>query len=165
MAKGKDKEEEAAPEAEAEEPLVASELDERTHAEVLMLYHESAESIRFGKSQQWTTLGSTLAVFVILGLIGIHAPKADFLFKLLIALSIATSVGSIYSLVIYQFWQNTEREKITSIAERLSNFTRRVRGYTSPREANVHRYVLLTFMALTIVLANWVLILTVSRAP
>ena len=159
------KEKEAEQETEADEPLVASELDERTHAEALMLYHECAESVRFGKSQQWTTLGSTLVLFVVLGLIGEHAPKAEFLFKLVVVLSIATSIGSIYSLVIYQFWQNTEREKISSIAAKFSNFTRSVRGYTSPREANVHRYILLSFMALTTVLANWVMILYVSHAP
>ena len=161
----KEKETEAEPDTEAEEALVASELEERTHAEALMLYHECAESVRFGKSQQWTTLGSTLVLFVVLGLIGEHAPKADFLFKLVVVLSIATSIGSIYSLMIYQFWQNSEREKLTALADKFSNFTRRVRGYTSPREANIHRYILLTFMAITTVIGNWVMILYVSGTP
>lgn len=165
MAKGKERDEESESETEGAEPLVPSELDERTHAEVLMLYHECAESVRFGKSQQWTTLGSTLALFVVLGFIGYHAPKTDFLFKLVVILSIVTSICSIYSLVLYQFWQNTEREKIRALAARLSNFVQSVRGYTSPREANVHRYILLTFMAITTVLGNWVMIVFISRAP
>ena len=40
--------ENAAPdtEAETEEALVASELDERTHAEMLMLYHEAVKTSR-----------------------------------------------------------------------------------------------------------------------
>lgn len=165
MAKDKEKEAEAAPETEAEEPLVASELDERTHAEALMLYQECAVSVRFGKSQQWATLGSTLVLFVVLGFVGYHASKTDFLFKLVVVLSIVASVCSIYSLVLYQFWQNTEREKINALADKLSNFTRRVRSFTSPREANVHRYILLTFMAVTTILGNWVMVVFISRTP
>ena len=34
--------------------------------------------------------------------------------------------------------------------------------FTSPREANIHRYILLFFMIAAIVVANWVLILYLS---
>ena len=57
---------EAAPETEeteAEEALVASELDERTHAEMLMFYHEAVKSSRFGKVQQWRSMA--IGVFSI----------------------------------------------------------------------------------------------------
>jgi hypothetical protein len=67
-------------------------------------------------------------------------------------------VGAIYSLVIYQFWQNAEREKLNLIAERFSNLTRMIRGLVTERERNFHRYVLLFFMIASIVLANWLLI-------
>ena len=41
--------------------VVPSDLDEKTHAEMLMIYNECANSVRFAKSQQWTTTGGALA--------------------------------------------------------------------------------------------------------
>lgn len=145
---------------ESEEPLVVepSELDELTHAEMIELYHASTDQIRFAKHQQWGTLVGALAIFGLLGLLGADVYKTTFLFKLIIIISLVLSVGAIYSLIIYQFWQNSEREKLSLIASRFSNLARLVRGVVSERERNVHRYVLLFFMVVTIVLANWILI-------
>ena len=145
---------------ETEEPLVVepSDLDELTHAEMIELYRGSTEQIRFAKHQQWGTLGGTLALFVLLGLVGDYASKTGFLFKLSLIISLILSVGAIYSLIIYQFWQNSEREKLALIASRFSNLARQVRGVVTERERNVHRYVLLFFMVATIILTNWVLI-------
>jgi hypothetical protein len=155
------KEPEAKGSAEVEQPIavVASELDERTHAEMLMMYHECADSVRFAKLQQWHTTGGALLIFVVLGVIGTFGPRYGFFTKANIIVSLVVSGGSIYSLAIYQFWQQAERGKLTMIAGRLSNILREVRGYTSPREANVHRYILLFFMIATIMLGNWLLIL------
>jgi hypothetical protein len=82
--------------------------------------------------------------------------------KLLPVLSILLTCGAIYSLAIYQFWQHTERNKLVTISNRLSSFLRDVRALTSPREANIHRYILLFFMIAAIIVANWVLILYLS---
>ena len=49
--------------------------------------------------------------------------------------------------------------KLAMISARFSSVLREVRGFTPPREANVHRYILLFFMIATIVLGNWLLIL------
>ncbi len=156
MAKApKEKVEESGEELLVVEP---SELDERTHAELLELYRASTDTIRFAKHQQWGTLGGTLSVFVLLGLAGDYASKTGFLFKLCMIISLVLSVGAIYSLVIYQFWQNAEREKMNLIAERFSNLTRHIRGVVTERERNFHRYVLLFFMMASIVLGNWLLI-------
>ncbi|MBI2256553.1 MAG: hypothetical protein HYU58_18165 [Proteobacteria bacterium] len=135
-----------------------SDLDELTHAEMLELYRSSSDTIRFAKHQQWGTLLSSFGLFVLLGLTGDYAAKTGFLFKLCIIISLVLSVGAIYSLVIYQFWQNAEREKMNLIAERFSNLTRMIRGLVTERERNFHRYVLLFFMVASIVLANWLLI-------
>ncbi|MDY0872914.1 hypothetical protein [Dongia rigui] len=145
---------------EVAEPLTVepSDLDELTHAEMLELYRASADTIRFAKHQQWGTLLGSLGLFVLLGLTGDYASKAGFLFKLCMIISLVLSVGAIYSLVIYQFWQNAEREKMNLIAERFSNLTRMIRGLVTERERNFHRYVLLFFMITSIVLANWLLI-------
>lgn len=145
-------------EGEELEAVVPSELDELTHAEMLELYRTCTDAVRFAKHQQWATLVGSLALFVLLGVVGDHAYARTFLFKLVILISIVLSVGAIYSLLIYQFWQNAEREKLTLIAARFSNITRSVRGLVSERERNVHRYVLLFFMIASIVLGNWLLI-------
>lgn len=140
-------------------PVVPSDLDERTHSEMLMMYRECADSVRFAKSQQWHTTGGVLLLFVILGVLGTIGPRYGFFTKALVMISLVLSGGSIYSLAIYQFWQQSERGKIRMVSDRLSNILREVRGVLPPREANVHRYILLFFMIVTIVLGNWLLIL------
>lgn len=156
-----------ASENEGEEMLVVepSELDELTHAEMLELYRASIDTVRFAKHQQWGTLLGTLGLFVLLGITGDYATKAGFLFKLCIIISLILSVGAIYSLVIYQFWQNSEREKLNLIAARFSNLTRFIRGVVTDRERNFHRYVLLFFMIAAIILGNWLLIVFLAPKP
>ena len=155
---------EAAPESEGEELLTVepSELDERTHAEMLTLFAASSDQIRFAKHQQWGTLLGTLGLFVLLGVVGDYASKTGFLFKLCLIISLVLSAGAIYSLIIYQFWQNAEREKLNLISARLSNLARQIRGVVTDRERNIHRYVLLFFMMASIVLGNWLLIVFLS---
>ena len=150
--------EEAAEETSEELTVEPSDLDERTHAEMLELYRTSSDTIRFAKHQQWGTLIGALGLFVLLGLTGDYASKTGFLFKLCIIVSLVLSVGAIYSLIIYQFWQNSEREKLRLISKRFSNLTRVIFNLVSERERNFHRYVLLFFMIISIVLANWLLI-------
>ena len=139
-------------------PVTPSELDELTHAEMLEFHRASNDQIRFAKHQQWSTVASTLVLFVLLGVIGDNAYKTSFLFKLSLLVSLVLSVGAIYALIIYQFWQNSEREKLSLIVARLSNLTRHVHGVVSERERNMHRYVLLFFMVTSIIIANWILI-------
>jgi len=139
--------------------VVASDLDERTHAEMLMMYRECADSVRFAKSQQWTTTGGALAIFAMLGVLGDLGPHYGFMTQAIIIISMIVSGGSIYSLAIFQFWQQAERGKLNMISERFSNVLRDVRAFLPPREANVHRYILLFFMLAVILTSNWLLIL------
>ena len=139
--------------------VVASDLDDKTHSEMLMMYTECANSVRFAKSQQWTTTGGALAIFVILGVLGQFGPHYGFMIQAIIIISMVVSGGTLYSLAIYQFWQQAERGKLDMISERFSNVLRDVRGVLTPREANVHRYILLFFMIVIILVANWLLIL------
>jgi hypothetical protein len=136
---------------EAEEALVASELDERTHAEMLMLYHEAVKTSRFGKVQQWRAMA--IGVFAIfgLGVLGAHVSEDAFLFRLVQFLSVIVGLAALYLIVFYQFWQNTEREKLVRIMARLSNLSRSIRGMSSGREASLRRFVVLGFMLLVIV--------------
>ena len=151
------KSETAAPEA--EEALAPSALDQNTHNEMLMLYRECADSVRFAKVQQWKTLAGTLALFIVLGMLGRMSPSDTAMPKAVVGGAIALSIGAIYSLFIYQFWQATERAKIEHISSQLSNLVRRVRTLTSRRESSIHRYVLLAFMILCILAANALLVL------
>lgn len=139
--------------------VVASDLDEKTHAEMLMMYTECAHSVRFAKSQQWTTTGGALAIFVILGILGQFGPHYGFMIQAIIVISMVVSGGTLYSLAIYQFWQQAERGKLDMISERFSNVLRDVRSVLPPREANIHRYILLFFMIVIILVANWLLVL------
>jgi hypothetical protein len=139
--------------------VVPSDLDDKTHAEMLMMYRECAHSVRFAKSQQWTTTGGALAIFLMLGVLGEFGPHYGFLIQAIIIISMIVSGGTIYSLAIFQFWQQAERGKLNMISERFSNVLRDVRAYLPPREANVHRYILLFFMLAVILVANWLLIL------
>ncbi|HVI90585.1 MAG TPA: hypothetical protein VM659_19960 [Dongiaceae bacterium] len=158
MAKQKQVDAEEA-EAVPDEP---SSLEEATHAELLMMYNECALSIRFAKAQQWQSMGGILALFVLLSVYASYVGESVWALKSTIAFSLLASIGGIYSLVIYQFWQNTEREKLAFISERFSSTFRLVRGLTNRRESDFQRYVLLFFMVFTILAGNWLLILYVT---
>jgi len=134
-----------------------SELDEATHAETLTLYRDSQDNIRFAKGLQWKTLGGTLAIFTLLGFAGFNGEHREGYLKTLIVISWAISGGAIYAICILQSWQNTEREKLRKIVVELSNLFRAVYRIKSKTEANVHRYILLAFMAITMLLGNYVL--------
>ena len=149
----KDPKKDPAPETEeeVEEPLVASELDERTHAEMLMLYHEAMETSRHGKAQQWRSMAIGVFTVVALGVLGAHVSKTDMLFRIAQFLAVIIGLSSIYLIVFYQYWQNTEREKLRRITAKFSNLARTVRGVSSGREASLRRFVVLGFMVLIIV--------------
>ncbi|MFT5485534.1 MAG: hypothetical protein ACI9JL_000343 [Paracoccaceae bacterium] len=134
-----------------------SELDETTHAESLILYRDSQDNIRFAKSLQWKTLGGSLAIFALLGFAALNGNRQEGHLKTLIVISWAISAGAIYAICILQSWQNTEREKLRKIVGEFSNMFRAVYRIKSRTEANIHRYILLSFMAITMLLGNYVL--------
>ncbi len=160
MAKAPEEKKEAKEEGGGEAlAVVASDLDDKTHAEMLMMYGECATSVRYAKSQQWTATAATLSIFVILGVLGQFGPHYGFMIQAIVITSMVVSGGTLYSLAIYQFWQQAERGKLDMISDRFSNVLRDVRGVLPRREANIHRYILLFFMIAVILVANWLLIL------
>ena len=148
-----DIEDEAPPPFEVE----PSELDEATHAECLTLYQDSQDNIRFAKGLQWKALGGTLAIFAVLGLTGFNGSHRESSLKTLIVISWAISAGAIYAICILQSWQSTERDKLRKIVGEFSNLVRVVYRIKSQTEANIHRYILLAFMAITMLIGNYVL--------
>jgi hypothetical protein len=152
-------------EAEAEEALAPSELDERTHAEMLMLYHEAVKTSRFGKVQQWRSMAIGIVAIFALGVLGAHVPEDAFLFRLVQFLAVVIALAAIYLIVFYQFWQNTEREKLVRIMARFSNLSRSIAGMSSGREASLRRLVVLGFMMLIILGAAALTIVYLHQLP
>ena len=142
--------------------LKESDLDDLTHAEMLMLYTESANSIRFAKDRQWKSVGATLLTFIGLMFIAHYAENNVVLVKTVAFLSFLVSAAAIYILVLFQVWQNTEREKLREIAKVLSNLFVKVRTIKSSREANYHRYTLLFFMIISLLIGNAILIMNLQ---
>ena len=130
--KGKDRARDKDKDREEEEPepfeVVASELDEMTHAEVRMLYQESTETMRFVKNHQWKTVGATLITYLgIIFVAGFVKADADFANKLM-AITILMTCAVIFVLI-----------------------------------GNVHRYLLLVFMSIVVVLGAIVVNLALDR--
>ena len=165
MAKQETEKTEPEAETEVEEPLAPSELDERTHAEMLMLYHEAVKTSRFGKLQQWRSMAIGIMAIFGLGVLGAHVPEDAFLFRLVQFLAVLTGLAAIYLIVFYQFWQNTERDKLVRIMSRLSNLSRSIRDMSSGREASLRRIMVLAFMMLMIVGAVFLMVLYLQQLP
>src|SRR3546814_3391608 len=70
--------------------------DLQTHAEMCMLYRESADSIRFAKAHQWKSLGATLVVFAGMVTLARLTPANATLTNLIIAISFLSSSAVIY---------------------------------------------------------------------
>ena len=140
-----------------------SELDEMTHAELCLLYRESADSIRFAKAQQWKTLGATLLFFGALMIIADYNMKVEYFVQSLVMVSFVLSAGAIYSLTIFQFQQNSEREKIQAACQHFSNLCRDIRSLKSSKESSVFRCMLLAFMIIATLIGNGVLLFQLSQ--
>ena len=135
---------------EADYEIEGSSLDELTHAELLMYYHECATSVRFAKTQQWKTLGATLATLMGLIVIGYLGRRHALLLQMVTLISILVSTGSLYILIVFQLRLSAEREKLQAISGHFSNLLRDIRALRGPREAAFHRYTMLLFQAIAI---------------
>lgn len=143
--------------------LEPSSLDEMTHAEALALYRDAKANIRFSKGLQWRTVGGTIALFTLL-VASVYFVRGDPMYARVVAfLTIVLSCGAIYSLSIHQSWQKTERLKVRKVVENLSNLSQEVFALKSRIEANIHRYILLAFMVVLIVMMNYVAFTLLQR--
>jgi hypothetical protein len=132
--------------------LIASDLDEMTHRELGLIYADSTRTILFSKSMQWKAVASTLLVFgTIIALAKFITHGAQFMMVLKIS-AIVVAMAAVFMVVLFQFWQHTEGRKLVTIESAYSNLFRRIRKLKSIREANIHRYLILLFMAGTIII-------------
>lgn len=135
--------------------LTASEVDELTHAELLCLYRDSEENIRFSKLLQWRTTGGTLAIYLLFALMAFYYAEANVMTKILIILSFLVGSISMSMLAVFQSWQGIEREKIKLILSRLSSLAREIYNTKPRRMANIERYSLFFFMCSAILAAGF----------
>lgn len=133
---------------------IESTLDDRTHAEMLSLYAESARTILFAKNRQWRTLGATC--FAHISVIGAtyFSPLEPHILQVFVILTFLISSMAICILIIYQIWQHTEKLKIQKISGFLSNYFSIIRNIKQRRDANIHRYILLLVMIISILVSN-----------
>ena len=145
--------------AEAEE-LKPSELDENTHAELLVLYRDSSNTVRFSKERQWKLVGAVLLIFVSMMFVAqtliIEADMA----KGLVLASFLVSAAAIYMLVVYQIWQGTQFTRQKEISAQFSSLFKNILGQ---REGRTHGYIILTFMIIGIILGNAATVIFLAR--
>jgi len=140
-----------------------SELDEMTHRELGLIYNDSTRTTLFTKGIQWRTVGSTLIIFIaMVGLAKFVSSAADFVRILKVAI-ILSSMGAIFMLVIFQFWKHAEGQKIRAVERQYSSLFRGIRMKKSRLEANIHRYLLLTFMILVLLAGAFVAITAIDK--
>jgi ABC-type multidrug transport system fused ATPase/permease subunit len=143
--------------------LQVSNLDDKTHAELRMLYAESTETLRFIKNHQWKTVGATLLTYLGLIVIAVWTKAGPAMSNKLMAITILLATAVILTLVIYQFWMHNEMTKLDAMNPHLSSLFREVRALKSKREGNAHRYTLLLFMAIVVTLGAVVVHLALNR--
>jgi hypothetical protein len=115
--------------------------------------------------QQWRSMAVGLAAIFGLGVLGNHVSEDAFLFRLSQFLSVLVGLAAVYLIMFYQFWQNTERDKLVRIMSRFSNLSRSIRGMSSGREASLRRLVVLGFMILVILGAVALTIAYLQQLP
>jgi len=148
--------------AEAEE-LKPSELDENTHAEMRILYGDSAQAQRFAKERQWKLTGAVLLIFagmmIAAQILVIEANMA----KGLVLASFLVSAAAIYMLIVYQIWQGTEAACQQAINSQFSSLFQKIAGAQARREGRTHGYIILTFMIFGIILGNAATVFFLAR--
>ena len=140
-----------------------SDLDEATHRELELLHGEAAKAILFAKSIQWRTVGATLLVYGALIAIATMTDAAARLVDVMKIVSILLACGAIFVLMMYQFWQVNEINRINAIDRHFSTLFLRISRLKSRREGNFHRYTILMFMIVAVILGLVVLIFGIDQ--
>ena len=124
----------------------ATTLDALSHAESQTLYREAAENILFCKRQQWRTLEYVTALSLAFMAIGMLSPLGAKTSGFIAVFLLIVSIFAMLVLVLLQHWQNREQAKLRRIAEAFSSFSKGTRELKSRTVADVHRYTILFFM-------------------
>ncbi len=133
--------------------VIPSGLDDKTHAELRLIFEDSTRTILFAKGMQWKTVGATLAIFA--GVIAVFftivsqakfiSSNSEFVNGLGL-ITYLTATAAVLILVIFQVWQHTEANKINELETYFSSTFIEIRNRKSDLAADISRYVLLLFM-------------------
>lgn len=143
-------------------------IDDGIRVELSLIYRKANDALLFAKAQQWWTVGSTLVAFVaILVIAKMTGAGSNFIGKLT-AMIILMACAASFMLVIYQFWQHNELLRIEAVVKNFSPLFQKIHGIKSKGEGNFHRYTLLAFMLLVVILGAMIAYLglkAISRLP
>jgi hypothetical protein len=140
-----------------------SDLDEASHAELVLMINQSSASLLFAKDIQWKSVGAALVVFGANIAIAHYSSVDRFLISLLGWFSIVLAAGTIFVLAMYQAWQVNELGKINAAEAHFSTLYRNVRDLKSRREGNFHRYTLLACMVVLVLSGAFVSNMVIAR--
>jgi len=126
----------------------ASTLDELTHQECRTLYREAVENVLFAKRQQWRILEYVTALSLAFMAIGIISPLGARITGFVAVFLLCVSFFAMLVLVLLQHWQNREQAKLRRLGEAFSSFSQKTRDLKSQVVSDVHRYTILFFMEL-----------------
>ncbi|MEQ8665080.1 MAG: hypothetical protein RIC16_05090 [Rhodospirillales bacterium] len=129
-----------------------TDLDEKSHRELMALHAQAASAILFAKNIQWRSVGSALLVFAAMIAIAVSTHADRKFIDVMSLISIFLTCGVIFVLVMYQFWQFNEISRVREIEKHFSSVYREISSIKSRREGNFHRYTLLTFMIVSVIL-------------
>ncbi len=146
----------------AGQEIVASSLEEATHAEMRLLYGEASKAILFAKERQWKTVGFTILIDMLLIAVAEVAPSHVSFVKMLAFLSFLISPVAISVLVIFQFRQLTEFQKRRAVGDHFSSIFKEIQNMQSISEANIHRHILLGVMIAVVICGNAITFLLIS---
>ena len=123
-----------------------SSLDALTHQELRMLHQEASTAMLFAKNIQWRSVGAALVVFGAIIAIAVFTSATRPFSDILVVITVLLACGVVFVLVMYQFWQINEMNRIDQIERCFSTLYLKISRLKSRREGNVHRYTLLLFM-------------------
>ncbi len=149
-------------EAAGGQEIVASSLEEATHAEMRLLYGEASKATLFAKERQWKTVGFTVLIYMLLIAVAEIAPNHVAFVKILAFLSFLVSPMAISMLAIFHFRQLTESQKRRAVGEHFSSVFKEIQNLQSSSEANIHRHVLLAVMIAVVLSGNVITFLLIS---
>ncbi len=150
-------------EGESGSGITPSELDERTHAELQVLYQDSGHSVRFARERQWKLTGAALLLYSVTVAVPELVDISIFAARGLVLASFLIGAGAIYLLIVHQVWQNTELHRMQEISARFSNIFAELGGAVAARESRLHSYIVLFFMIALIALGNALAVLLMAR--
>lgn len=123
-----------------------STLDALSHGECQTLYAEAAGNILFAKRQQWRILEYVTVLALAFMAVGIASQLGSRITGFLAVFTLVVAFFAMMVLVLLQHWQNREQAKLRRISESFSSFNKGTRELKSQTVSDVHRYTILFFM-------------------